>query len=378
MSDAVRQNPVDDRSFTGPLVRALRGHVDRVAASLPGQHPDRDRQGWEIAAAWVYLTVLVAWAEDHGLVDPWLREEAKPRRVWFLANSTVGPRGWLVHAFAALAVHPATWCLADPRYTPLREAAPSQEACQELLDWWAADAPSLAYDTGTGPASVTGWLPGDLLQAMSDSRRKQHALVQTPWWVVDLILDLTLREAAGEFSGQPLRVVDPCCGTGHFLTRAAGQLYQLYTTGDITAYLPGAAPVAGRWAAVGPAGAVGRILTGLHGVEIDPLTAAVARLRMLVTVAALLHQAGALPGPLRLDRIPHTIRPAILVGDSLLMGVLPWADYQQIHPRLAAVYASETHLFGGCRWPEQAVQADLFGDWSSDELTAADGMRGTT
>jgi hypothetical protein len=117
--DRARPNPVDDTGFTRPLARALHGHVDRVAASpaRPGTGPRPagvGGRGVRVAAAWVYLRVLVAWAEDHGLVDPWLRVEAKPRREWFLAKSTTGPRGWLAHTFAALAVHPATWCLADP------------------------------------------------------------------------------------------------------------------------------------------------------------------------------------------------------------------------------------------------------------------------
>jgi predicted helicase len=48
------------------------------------------------------------------------------------------------------------------------------------------------------------------------------ALVQTPWWVCDFILDLTLLPAAETFLDQTLRTIDPCCGTGHFLIRKIG------------------------------------------------------------------------------------------------------------------------------------------------------------
>lgn len=83
---------------------------------------------------------------------------------------------------------------------------------------------------------------------LHDDRRARNALVQTPYWVADLILDETLIPAADEFRQEHLiRTIDPACGT-----------------------------------IVPPDKAARRILASVDGVEIDPLTAAVARFRVTV------------------------------------------------------------------------------------------------
>jgi hypothetical protein len=73
-------------------------------------------------------------------------------------------------------------------------------------------------------------------------------------------------------------------------------------------------------ASLTPGQAIRRTLAGLHGVELDPLTAAIARLRLTTTAGTLLASDGALPTPLRLHHIPAAIRPRIAVGNSLLAG----------------------------------------------------------
>jgi hypothetical protein len=307
-------NPADDNAFTRPLVCALREHVARLEAGMP-----RDS-----AVAWVYMTVLVAWAEDHGLISPWLRAAARDRRKQFLAIQASGIRGWLARAIAALAVHPGSWSLLDPAWTPqLREGNLPEDACRDLADWWDGDAPSLAYEAAEGPASITGWIPGDLLQHLSDERRAGNALVQTPWWVADFILDQTLIPAAREVGGQPLRAIDPCCGAGHFLVRMISYLWEWYTTGCLAPRQARCAPAAGG-ALVQPRQAAAMILQGLHGCDKDPLTAAVARLRYTVALGVLMHQSGLIPGPLRLDRIPPFQVP-VVPGDSLLARQVPAA-----------------------------------------------------
>lgn len=320
-------NLADDARFTADLARELGWHVDRFARSMPH----------DAAVAWVYMTVLVAWAEDHALIDPWLRTGAKAAREQFLAIPAGGMRGWLARAMASLAVHPGTWSLLDPKWTPLRDGTPAEDACRDLAGWWSGDAPGLAYDVSAGPRSVTGWIPGDLLQRLSDERRKSYALVQTPWWVCDFILDRTLVPAAAEFTAETLRVIDPACGTGHFVVRAISYLWEWYTQGSL-APRQAAAGTAAAGAALPPAEAARRILAGVHGCDRDPLTAAVARFRYTVTLASLMHAAGLIRGPLRLDRIPQFQVP-VIPGDSLLARREDFsaADYARLHPQLAAI-----------------------------------------
>ena len=332
---AAAVNRVDDVSFTRPLVRALRQHVKAAAASMPDLAPD---VRWRAAVAWVYTSALVAWAEDHDLVDPFLRVGARQLREAFLGLPGADMRTWLAGSYASLAVHPSTRCLIDPRWTSLHEGMPSEDACRALVAWWSDGAPSLAYECETGPASITGWLVGDLLQALSDTRREGNALCQTPWWIADGIIDRTLIPAAREFrKEEALPAIDPTCGTGHFLIRLVDYQWELYTTGAMASRQMRAPGVSG-WTPVGPEEAIRRILTGITGVELDPLTTAVARLRMVVTVAHKMHGAGLLEGPLRLDTIPDTVRPRVMVGDSLLAGKVPPEHYYRLRPEHAAIY----------------------------------------
>ena len=297
-------HPVDDTAFTRPLIRGLQQRIDLLAAGIPG------RDAYRTAAAWVYTSVLIAWAEDHGLIPTRLRADAAWQRARHQAAGGTAA-GWILEGLADLAAHPATACLADPHYNPAAESRPTGEACADLIGWWSTSAPDLSYpNTGDGPASITGWLPGDLLQLVTDERRLAHALCQTPWWVCDFLCERTLVPAVAAFGAgtRVLRVIDPACGTGHILNRVMIGLYQWYrSTGD-------------RHPGCTPREAIRRTLAGLAGVELDPLTAAVARLRTLVTAAALLAGDGALPAPLRLHRIPATLRPRIAVGNALLAG----------------------------------------------------------
>lgn len=321
---------VDDRAFVRPLVRHLQCHIDNIAEGIPGKHARRT------AAAWVYMSALAAWAEDHGITPGRLRADALPARNQYLSQGGTAV-GWLVLAVADIAVHPAAWPLLDPAYgNPVRDASPSESGARELLDWWAGDAPTLAYPTSSGPATITGWLPGDLLQLVTDERRLAHALCQTPWWLADGILDRTLIPAAREFPNQTLRLIDPTCGTGHFLIRAIDALWELYTTGALNPRQMRMDGATG-WTPVGPKQAARRILAGVDGVELDPITAAVARLRVAVTVAHLLRTADALPGPLRLATLPQGMVPRIVVGDSLIAGKVSQAEYARMRPEQARI-----------------------------------------
>jgi hypothetical protein len=70
-------------------------------------------------------------------------------------------------------------------------------------------------------------------------------------------------------------------------------------------------------------------------VELDPLTAAVARLRITVYIAHLMAQAGVIAAPLRLTGIPPAVTPRVAVGDALLLGEVSRTEYTRLHPHLA-------------------------------------------
>lgn len=278
-----------------PLVKALLRHVDTLAKHMPRQQ----------AGGWVFATVMLAWAGDHGLIPAFLREQAAPYRKEHLRLGGTDV-SWIRLAYAHLGAHPSTACLLDPRYSALGDADPAEESVAALLDWWADEAPSLEYpDPEKGPASITGWIVADLLQALTGDRIAGNAFSQTPWFVADLLCDRTVVPAAAAFPNTALRLIDPAAGAGHLLVWASIGLHQLYTAG-----IPG-------WPAVSAKESVRRIVNGVHGVELDPLTAAVARLRLTVLAGALLGG----DRPLRLHEIPAWVRPRIAVGNALLAGL---------------------------------------------------------
>jgi hypothetical protein len=334
------------------LVRALQQQAEGLAETIPV------RGAYRIAAAWVYITAVSCWAEDHGLTPSRLRAGAEPaRRQYAAAGGTAA--GWLAYAAADLAVHPSTWCLLDPRYgNPIRDGQPSEEACRKLIGWWSEQAPNLAEQEDGQPPTIQGYLIGDLLQLLTDERRLAHALAQSPWWLADFLLDRTLPAAARDHRDETLRLIDPTCGTGHVLVRAVAALWELYTTGTLPAR-PGRAGGVTGWTPVTPQVAARRILAGLDGVELDPVTAAVARLRVTVTIAHLLHAAGALPGPLRLATIPQDIQPRIAVGDSLLARKVTAAEYARHRPVQAAIVNLGT-IHPADVEPARDGQLDLF------------------
>lgn len=275
-----------------PLTKSLIRHAEAIGRACKPS----------AANGWVYATVLAAWAEDHGLIPMMLRADARVARKQHHADGGTASE-WIRRAYAHLAAHPSTACLTDPRYTLLPASCPAavEGPLGALLDWWAQEAPDFFNPApATGPSSITGWLPGDILQGLAGDRYDGAAFCQTPWFIVDFLCEHTIAPAAGTFDDLVLHVIDPACGTGHLLVWAALGLFEYYTTGT-----PKRAPV-------GPRAAVRRLVQGISGVELDPLTAAVARLRLTVLFGTLLGE------PMRLAEIPAWVRPRIAVGNALL------------------------------------------------------------
>ena len=71
----------------------------------------------------------------------------------------------------------------------------------------------------TDPTWSTRFL-GDLYQDLSEAARKRFALLQTPDFVLDFILDRALEPAVDTFGLSAVKVIDPTCGSGHFNARS--------------------------------------------------------------------------------------------------------------------------------------------------------------
>ncbi|TKA04749.1 BREX-2 system adenine-specific DNA-methyltransferase PglX [Actinacidiphila oryziradicis] len=291
----------------------------------------RDERITQVAAAWVLACVFVRFCEDNQLIaDPFLAgpgerlKDAEDRDAeFFRLNPEKNDRDWLVHAFESLAAtNPAVAGLFDRAHNPLWELAPSYEAASGLLKFWrrrGSDGEILhdfTDETVVGADGVVeheGWSTrflGDLYQDLSEHARKTYALLQTPEFVEEFILDLTLEPAVREFGLEPetvvggdgeirkgLRTIDPACGSGHFLLGLFKRLLAKWQKAE---------PGTDVWELIR------RTSESVHGCDKNPFAVSIARFRLLI--AAL--QAG---GAKRLDQAP-AFPINVAAGDSLLHG----------------------------------------------------------
>ncbi|MFH9007221.1 BREX-2 system adenine-specific DNA-methyltransferase PglX [Streptomyces afghaniensis] len=284
----------------------------------------RDERVTQVAAAWVLATVFVRFCEDNGLIDdPFIAgpgerlADAEDRQAeFFREKPELNDRDWLIKGFRTLAgTHEAVAGLFDEAHNPLWELEPSYEAASRLLGFWrerGADG-EIRYDF-RNEGLDTRFL-GDLYQDLSEHARKTYALLQTPEFVEEFILDLTLEPAVEEFGLDPewrhrpskwqgegtvprgLRCIDPACGSGHFLLGMFERLLVKWRDAE---------PGTDDWTLVR------RALESVHGCDKNPFAVAIARFRLLVVVLKACDKR-------RLSEVPG-FPINVAVGDSLLHG----------------------------------------------------------
>jgi len=277
---------------------------DRTAASWVAWRDDRITQA---AVAWVLTTVFIRFCEDNALVAPvWIsgpkerRQEALDAQLaYFRANPEHTDRQWLQSAIGYLKALPATKGLIDS-HSALLLLSPSGIAVTKLLEFWRA-----THEDGTlihalpGPPMSTRFL-GDLYQDLSQHAKETYALLQTPVFVEEFILDRTLEPALNERPLEGFKLIDPTCGSGHFLLGAFDRLLDRWNR-----HAPGMETQA----------RVQQALDAIHGVDLNPFAIAIARFRL--TVAAL--NASGLGS---LEKAP-AFEFHLAVGDSLIHGPDP-------------------------------------------------------
>ncbi|MGW5206507.1 BREX-2 system adenine-specific DNA-methyltransferase PglX [Streptomyces griseoincarnatus] len=242
-----------------------------------------DERVTQVAVAWVLGTVFVRFCEDNRLIpEPYLtgpdgdRRELAEARYDAYVESDDNPtyRGWLEKAFDELGQGQAGWLLFDKRHNPLYQVPLSHDGARELVEFWRQrdEAGVLVHDF-TDPLNedgTEGWdtrFLGDLYQDLSEAARKTYALLQTPEFVEEFILDRTMNPAVREFGYEGLKMIDPTCGSGHFVLGAFRRLVRLWGEG-----YPGK-DVHER---------VRAALDSVHGVDVNPFAVAIARFRLLV------------------------------------------------------------------------------------------------
>jgi hypothetical protein len=303
LENDLRRRVDEDLAVLGEWQRIHRQATekDRTAWSWTQWRDDRVNQ---TAVAWVLMSVFIRFCEDNALVKPvWItgpgrrRQEALDAELaFFREHGTWTEREWLEDAIAYLGKLPATKALVDS-HSALRYASPSGDAVEDLIKFWRnrSDDGRLIHDLHDETLS-TRFL-GDLYQDLSQYAKDTYALLQTPVFVEEHILDRTLEPALKERPLEGFRMIDPTCGSGHFLLGAFDRLLD-------------------RWHKQAPAmeiqARVQSALDAIHGVDLNPFAVAIARFRL--TVAAL--QACDLRS---LEEAP-AFKYHLAVGDSLIHG----------------------------------------------------------
>ncbi|MFD5552672.1 BREX-2 system adenine-specific DNA-methyltransferase PglX [Streptomyces sp. NPDC127068] len=246
-----------------------------------------DERVTQVAVAWVLGTVFVRFCEDNRLIpEPYVTAPEDDRRDLALARyeeylSTADDptfRGWLEQAFAELGAGQAGRLLFDRKHNPLFQIPVSHDGARELIAFWRErdEAGVLVHDF-TDPLNedgTEGWdtrFLGDLYQDLSEAARKTYALLQTPEFVEEFILDRTMDPAVREFGYEDLKMIDPTCGSGHFVLGAFRRLVRLWGEGQPGRDLHERVRAA---------------LDSVHGVDLNPFAVAIARFRLLVAAMA--------------------------------------------------------------------------------------------
>lgn len=277
---------------------------------------DAERTGWtftewsedrltQVAVGWLLACVFVRFGEDNALIDDAMLagdghrgvEARAAQQDFFRTNPHASDLDYLHRVFRNAAALPGLDGVLGEGHRPLWLVDPSADACTELLALFrrTTDDGQLELEF-TDPELDTRFL-GDLYQDLSEHAKKTYALLQTPVFVEEFILDRTLDPAIESHGLANTDLIDPTCGSGHFLLGAFDRLWQRWHDAE-----PGEAPAV----------TAQRALDAVWGVDLNPFAAAIARFRLLV---AALRRCGLT----RLADAPDfTIHVA--VGDSLLWG----------------------------------------------------------
>jgi hypothetical protein len=292
-----------DQGVRETWVREHEAAVSRERTAMSWQEW-RDDRITQAAVAWVLTTVFVRFCEDNRLLKPvWIsgpadrRQEALDAELAFgRANPESTDREWLLKAVEYMRKTKATADLVES-HSALWTVSPSGQAAKRLIAFWrerTAD-DDLVWDFAD-PELSTRFL-GDLYQDLSDYAKKTFALLQTPEFVEEFILDQTLEPALKERPLEGFALIDPTCGSGHFLLGAFARLNE-------------------RWAAQAPGLEVRaraqQALDAIHGVDLNPFAVAIARFRLMLAALQACRETS-------LDGAP-AFRFHLAAGDSLLHG----------------------------------------------------------
>ena len=258
----------------------------------------------QVAVAWILACLFVRFMEDNGLIgECYLAGEAERRKLaedthelYFREHPHESDRDYFEHVFREVGDIPACRELFGRDKTQLWAVGLSGDAAMRLLAFWREiDAEGGHLKRPFKVAEGDTRFLGDLYQDLSERARKKYALLQTPVFIEEFILDRTLTPAIDVFGLEQVRMIDPTCGSGHFLLGGFQRLFRLWMTRENNEIA-----------------AAQKALNGVWGVDLNPFAVAIARFRLIV---AAMNACG-----IRRLREAPAWNIHLATGDSLLHG----------------------------------------------------------
>lgn len=261
----------------------------------------------QAAVGWVVATVFIRFIEDNelfgegkaflsGYSTP-LREAARYfERELYRRRPELSYRGYIEECVNQLNTVKATQGLVD-EHAAIHIYAPTDDGARAIVEFWRGFNPDEEDPRALNDPDLDTRFLGDLYEHLSEFAQEKYALRQTPEFVEEFILDRTLTPALNDRPLEGFKLIDPTCGSGHFLIGAFRRIFE-------------------RWRRQEPAGDlrvhVDRAMGSIYGVDINPYAVAITTFRLTVEA----HKTG---------QYSHLKEPrgttfTVLTGDALLYG----------------------------------------------------------
>jgi len=222
------------------LTAALREHVAAIAGELRAQmrapgadrvralqlHKDEavgdDFDVWtdllsrRAAVLWVLKSVYVRVLEDRGLLAPGRLLDPEAQQLFEKLAPNLGETAFLRWVYKDLA-SPNGGLPELFSVQPAELVLPSDARSRALIAFWRHRDADSGVHWSFSEERFEGELMGDLYQELDPVVKERFALCQTPDFVRAFILDRTLTPAIETFGADKVRLLDPACGSGHFL-----------------------------------------------------------------------------------------------------------------------------------------------------------------
>jgi hypothetical protein len=263
-----------------------------------------EAQFTQSAIAWVLACVFVRFCEDNAMLDTPLlvgtdargQSAVTRQEGFYLQNPTASDNDYLRDVFGVAARLPGLSDVMRVQRTFLEAPVSADQGKQLIRFFRSADADTgvLLHDFAD-PDWNTRFL-GDLYQDLSEAAREKYALLQTPEFVESFILDRTLTPALDVYTLEEVDLIDPTCGSGHFLLGAFERLAPRWLR-----QMPGNVNVA-----------IQETLNRIAGVDLNPYAVVIARFRLLIAALKMAN--------VHKLRLAPSFHLNIETGDSLLHG----------------------------------------------------------